>query len=407
MGATVQDPMRSVRITKEKNIIRANPDLSDEEKIDAINLLNKFVGANKIAMFTSGYYSINYIYKLYCAYSNRMHGRFESQFSGNDILGEDDMQDPRDYTTFQIPHWVIPEGFLDRKALIQAEIDMSPIQFRMEYEAAWILDTGGFFKITDLDACRSARLGLEDHKIQSRGSSGKTYIITIDPARISDAFAIIVSEYDPTFGMKIVWIEEYFGNDAHTTKMVKRIFELSNQFNTIRIGIDKGGGGQQVADYLAQGTLIDEPIYDIDDEAYRGLRGRHILYVVDFSSNWIEGAHHNAYTLLQRRQISFPSKAIGKIDKEDEAERRDIAHNIVEKLITQLIGIQQSETRTGRMHFDLPKGGYQEKHKDLYSAFLIGADMVYNMIQRESLPTRAMPSMGIIIPRESRYSRRF
>lgn len=403
MAATHQDPVRAMRIEKEKDRIRAQglpPDL--EAKL--IKELEEFVGANQIIMLTSGYYSFNYVYNLYEKYSKRMHGIFEYE------EGEEaEEEHPEHYATFQIPHQAIPKGFLDPRALRDARRDMNDLQFRMEYEAAWISDTGGWFRASDVDACRSHRL-LEDgrisepHYVHTTGKPGKYYIMGVDPARTSDAFAIVISEFDPKFGMKVAHVEQYF--QSPTPEMVRRIFELTNQFNIIEIGIDAGGGGRQIADFLAEGLPLDgfQPLFNMDEEKFKGMKGRHIVKLIDFSSSWLEEANNDAYNMLQRRQMCFPTKPLGAETKE--TADRDNIHNMVEKLIHQLLSIEPQETRlAGRIRFDLPEsGGGFERHKDLYSAWLISTHLVYGKLMSEAIPTRKMPLLGVVVPRADKYT---
>jgi len=393
MGATSLNPMKNVRIQLEKDRIAALG-LPKAEEQGRLEELDHLMGQNQIAMFTSGYYAFNYVFKLYQIYSKRMHGIFEDVPE----IEAEGFDNPMDYATFQIPYGAIPKGFLDQRSLKQARTEMSPLHFRMEYEAAWIIDTGGFFHVEDVEGCRASKQGFLDYKMREQGEPGKQYIISIDPARTSDAFAILVSEFDPMFGMKIAHVEQYF--KAPTPKMVRRIFELTNLFNTIEVAIDKGGGGLQVADYLAEGLGENTPLYDMDDETYRGLKGRHILKLVDFSSSWIDNAHHGAYNMLQRRQILFPNAIL---DGSNSSSILDIYHSnnqTVERMISQILSIEPSETRTGKMHYDLPdSGGQFEKHKDLYSAWLIGCDRIYEKLQRGRIPVRTMPLLGIITPR--------
>jgi hypothetical protein len=400
MAATTQDPVFAMRIEKEKDKIRSR-NLSFEEEQKAIRDLEQFVGANQIIMLTSGYYSFNYVYNLYCKYSNRMHGRFEYEEEETT-----EAEDPEDYATFQIPYKAIPRGFLDPKSLRDARRDMSAIQFRMEYEAAWIMDTGGWFKASDVEQCRAHALvqaGFlsESFHAHVRSLPGRSYIIGIDPARKNDAFAILVSEFDPKFGMKLAYAEQFFNEP--TPKMVRRIFELTNLFNPIEIGIDKGGGGQQIADFLAEGTVDDLPIFDMFEEKYRGMRGKHIVRLIDFSSSWLEQANNDAYSMLQRRQMCFPSPDIGSETKESAT--KDTVQSTVEKLIAQILSIEPSQTKlAGKIRFDLPEsGGGFVQHKDLYSAWLISSHMTYLRLKSEAIPTKRMPMMGIIIPRTSGF----
>jgi hypothetical protein len=397
MAATRQNPRAGMRIEREKDKIKALG-LPSEIERKQLEELEKFIGANQIVMLTSGYYSFNYVYNLYRKYSDRMHGRFEyDENEDTDIV-----EKPEDYATFQIPHKAIPKGFLDPSALRDARRDMSSIQFRMEYEAAWILDTGGWFKASDIEACRSNNLLLdkiisEEHCAYPRGIPGKQYLMSIDPARTSDAFAIVISEFDYKFGMKIAHVEQYFNQP--TPAMVRRIFQLNNLFNIIEIGIDAGGGGRQVADFLAEGTVEDAPLLDMDDDNYKGVRGKHIVKLIDFSSGWLEQANNDAYNMLQRRQMCFPSPYMGSETKD--TKEREQTDNNVEKMIAQILSIEPSETRlAGKIRFDLPEtGGTFVRHKDLYSAWLIGSHLAYTKLREEAIPSKKMPLLGIVTPR--------
>jgi hypothetical protein len=221
--------------------------------------------------------------------------------------------------------------------------------------------------------------------------------MSIDPARLSDAFAIVVAEFDPKFGMKLAHAEQHFR--VPTPRMVERIFQLNNLFNIIEIGIDRGGGGQQVADFLAEGTVDNLPILDMDAEKYRGMSGEHKLKLVDFSSSWLGQANNDAYNMLERRQICFPDKRLGVATKDSGA--IDNVHDTMERMIAQLLSIEPTETRlAGKIRFDLPdSGGGFEKHKDLYSAWLIGSHLIYQKLMAEAIPVRKLPFMGIVVPR--------
>jgi len=392
-AATSMEPTKQTRLAKERRRIMGL-NLSEDKKQEMLDLLSGRSSVNQIHMFTSGYYSFNWVYNLYCKYSDRMHGIKRGAIDG---LDDGYTDNPLHYATFQIPYWSLEEGWLSEGGLSDARRDMSSIQFRMEYEAAWISDSGGFFKISDIEQCRAENLGI-DLQMRPYGDPGRQYIMTLDPARTSDAFAIVISEVDPTFGLKISHMEQHF--KVPTPKIVERILQLTSKFNIVEIGMDRGGGGQTVADYLAHGNVEFSPIFDKDDERYRGMRGRHILQLIDFSPTWIENANHNANFLLERRKVAFPKRPMEGASSSSKLDELDRNVKIVEQLIMQLISIQISETRTGKAHFDLPEtGGGFVKHKDLYSAFIMACDLVYNKIQSSLLPTVNMPLLGIITPR--------
>jgi hypothetical protein len=399
-GASALEPTKQVRIIKEKKRILAS-NFSDEKKAQLLSFLDKGSGANQIHMFLSGYFSFNWVYGLYCKYSDRMHGIRRPDSDG---LDETYTDNPMDYATFQIPYWSLEEGWLVKAGIEDAKRDMSSLQFRMEYEAAWISDSGGFFKASDVDKCKDNSL-----KILSSGLPGKTYIMAFDTARVNDAMAIVIAEYDLHAGMKVVRAEQYFGKDAFTPDMVERLFELARLFNPIHIVADAGGGGLQIIDYLAKGLTSKDgtnyaPIFDMDDESYRGQKGRHILQKIDFSPTWLDDAHQYAYGMLQKREIAFPTISMEGDSSDKALNAKHTDYQTIVQMMNQIISIEPSETRTGRTHYDLPKtGGGFVRHKDLYSAWLMLCFVTYTMTKKLLGPVKRMPLMGIITPRGGSY----
>jgi len=382
MAATKQNPVQSMKIMEERERILSlglDNDLEAEKlaELDALDI------SNQIYMFTSGYYSFNYVYNMYKNYSNRMHG-LESDHR------------PSDFATFQIPSKAIPKGFLDPDALKLAEADMSPIEFAMEYNAAWISDSGGFFRVHHIEQCRAENLGL-DCSIHVKGESDKFYIMTMDPARtMANKFAILISEWDLNRGIRIVHAEQYL--DTPTPDMVDRIYQLCREFNIMRIDIDAGGGGREISDYLARGKDGAEPIYDMEDEAFWRLKGRHILRKINFSSDWINSANHRALNMLERRKIVFPRAPIeGGSDLE--VKRRHESYTNCETMIKQILNIKTKQTPSGLLKFDLPDtGGGFVKHKDLYSAFLLACNLAYDLEESGLRKKSPMLHTGLIIP---------
>jgi hypothetical protein len=399
-GSTSQEPTKQVRLYKEMKKIEESSVYSDDEKRQLLMALSSTTLGNQLLGFTSGYYAHNWVYGLYKKYSNRMHNVPNDD---DDDLGEGYTDNPADYATFQIPWKALPPKFLSEKSLRDARRDMNSIMFAMEYCAAWISDSGGFFSQSEIDACCAENRGMKFY-MSGRGDPSKAYIMTIDPARTSDAFAIIVSELDFEVGLKITHIEQHF--KMPTPDVVDRIWELYSKFNIVEIAMDRGGGGQTVADFLARGATKGgttfSPILDKGDDRYKGVRGNRILTLIDFSTNWIENANHNAKFLLERKNVVFPAKPIDGAKTESGLLELDRQSQIIKQLIMQLISIRVSETRTGKAHFDLPEtGGGFVKHKDLYSAFLIACDSYYNIVQSHLTPTLSMPLLGLVIPIES------
>ena len=387
MAATKQNPLLSMKLKQKRDEIlamRLDPDV-EADKLAQLESIDK---ANQIYMFTSGYYAFNYVFELYKNYSNRMHS-IEKQHTN-----PKKQYKSGDYVTFQIPFSAVDEGFLDEDALLQAEKDMSPLEYKMEYQAAWISDSGGFFKISQIDACRAENLGM-DHTVSINGDPEKFYIMTIDPARtMANKFAILISEWDMNKGIRIVNAEQYL--NTPTPDMVDTIFKLCRRFNIIRIDIDAGGGGREISDYLARGKDGHEPILDMEDESMWKLKGRHILRKINFSSGWINDANHRALNLLERQRVVFPRAPIQGGDIIDALTK---SYDNCELMITQILNIKQKATQGGLLRFDLPEsGGGFVKHKDLYSAFILACNLAYEMEEHGLRKKNPMLHSGLIIP---------
>lgn len=70
-------------------------------------------------------------------------------------------QGSQDHAVFQIPYTALPEGFLDPKNIENAERVMSSHEFAMEYLAAMVSDSEGFFKASILEKCTTTDYALE------------------------------------------------------------------------------------------------------------------------------------------------------------------------------------------------------------------------------------------------------
>ncbi len=164
MAATVADPMENVeKVQRQKELLEKG--LMTQEEIDEDTV------TNQIIITSSGYFTFNHMYKLYCAYKSEME-------RGN-----------ARYAVFRVPYQLLPDGFLEKHSIEAAKREMSSLEFRMEYEAAFIPDTDAFYKASLLEAC--SRTGFST---QVAGQAGKTYCLGIDPARSEDSFAICVAE---------------------------------------------------------------------------------------------------------------------------------------------------------------------------------------------------------------------
>jgi len=361
MAATVADPMENVeKVALQKKLLAAG--LVSQSELDEERV------ANQIIITSSGYFTFNHMYTLYCSYRDEM-------LSGNEK-----------YAVYRIPYKLLPEGFLDEDNIASARKEMSSLEFRMEYEAAFIPDTDGFYKASLLESCKDS-----DYSPQLAGSSEKSYILGIDPARMEDSFAICVME---------------IGNPArivHAVELQKKTFpdmsrlieDMCLAFNVQSIYMDAGGGGLPIKDMLAENSrnLPGGPILDPEDPAHQSKTGRHILTMCNFGTDFIADSNFAALKLLEHRELRFPQPPT----VDSPTLQQEESWSTINRLMQQMQTIVVSETPTGKVHFDVPKGqGHGTQKKDLYTSFMLAARGIHDLIWADSIPENVLHQSGVI-----------
>jgi hypothetical protein len=366
MAATVAAPMENVRrIRREKDLLEKGMISEDEIEEKA---------ANQIIITSSGYFTFNHMYKLYQVYKEEMLNNNEK------------------YAVFRVPYKLLPEGFLDQENVESARKQMSNLEFRMEYEAAFIPDTDGFYKASLIESCKS-----REYTPQVVGDLGKSYCLGIDPARSEDSFAICVAELGKP--AKIVHAIEL--QKEPFPKMAALIENLCISFNVVSIYMDAGGGGLAIKDILAENKMQHPagPLLDPEDEVHQIKAGRHILKMCNFGTDFISDSNFAALRLLEHRDLLFPSPP--KRDEIELALVEDASYLTITQMQQQMQTIVITETPTGKIHFDVPKGGgHGKEKKDLYTAFMLVARCIYDHLWSEDLPESILHQGGLIKPRE-------
>lgn len=364
MAATVSDPMENVERLERQKILLEKGLITKEE-------LEEEVSANQIIITSSGYFTFNHMYNLYCVYRDEM------------------LANNNKYAAFRVPYTLLPPGFLDKDNVEAAKKEMSSLEFRMEYEAAFIPDTDAFYKASLLDACSNTSFST-----QVVGSPGKSYCLGIDPARSEDSFAIAVVELGQP--AKIVHALEI--QKQPFPKMAQTIEDLCSAFGVTKIYMDSQGGGHAIKDILAENPTGHQagPILDPEDEVHQLKAGRHILEMCNFSTDFISESNFAALRLLEHRELLFPSVPKDSVPSPAEEE----AWQTIQDMKTQMQTIELTETPTGKHHFDVPKGGgHGKQKKDLYTAFMLAARCVYDLLWSEGLPEDILHHGGVMRPR--------
>jgi hypothetical protein len=331
MAATTLEPMENVRrLARQKRLIDAG--LAVEDDFDDPTV-------NKMIMDSSGFYKFNHMWRRMKDYWRQM-----------------DEDKRHGYSVWQIPHWDLPEGFLDANNINEARRVMSESEFRMEYEAAMISDSEGFFKASLVESCT-----MSDCLLESRGAPGTEYILGVDPAQGGKASCgfVIIRLGSPN---KIVTILEL--KRKTTQEITKTTQSICENYNVVRIFMDKGGGGKAIMDLLEEGYDNREPIIDRTDEDKIHLPGRHILEMVNFNPSWIADANFTTLSLLEDRKLVFSGPPLMAVDILEEL------YESTRELKRQMLNIIVTQTSTGILHFDTPK---KDQKKDLYSALILAA----------------------------------
>lgn len=366
MGATASNPMERVRhLERQKQLLEKG--LVSEEDLE-----REKQSSNQIIITSSGYFTFNHMYPLYCAYKKEM-------LAGNSK-----------YAAFRVPYNFLPEGFLDMENIESSRRQMSSLEFRMEYGAEFIPDTEAFYKASLLDIC--SRTNFQPQVV---GSPEKKYCLGIDPARSEDSFAIAVAELDRP--AKLVHALEY--QKVPFPEMAAIVERLCVDFNVESIYIDSQGGGWAIKDILAENRSGDArgPILDPEDEVHQLKSGRHILKMCNPSVDFIAQSNFFALALLEHRNLLFPSVPTG----EQPSALQDEAWQVIQKMKGQMQAIEHTETPTGKQHFDVPKGeGHGKQKKDLYSAFMLVARAVYDSLWAEQMPESILHHGGLMNVRD-------
>jgi hypothetical protein len=367
MAAVSLEPMQRVRERqRQEEMIRQGIATEDDFADEA---------ANKMIMTSSGYFKFNHMWH-----------RMKSYWKAIKEEGENTK-----YAVHQVPYQLLPKGFLDAENIKEARRTMSSIEFMMEYEAAMVSDSDGFFKASMLEACT---LG-STFSIRLVGQRGKDYVMGIDPNQGGKASCgvIIIEVGSPH---KIVYVS---GLKKKTTQeMVMEFQRLSNTFNVVRIFMDSQGGGNAIMDLLREGYNNHEPILDPNDELSKGKTGKYILRMINPAPSWINDANFDTLAMFEHKDLRFP---------EAPSSADSIAEKLYEEvriLKAQLLNIVVTQTARGVRHFDTPKKG---QNKDLYSATILAAWGVREMYRELVEVDIVLEAQGLIRPHQqgSRFTR--
>lgn len=305
---------------------------ADQSLLNAIENTQGF--GNQIVIAGTPSYKHNHFYKRYCVYMAFLKSRGNPQNLKRALeeqqlqstgkwqeINEDDVTHAettwKQYSVYQLPYTALPEGFMEEDIIRTARASYASHRFSMEYLAQFPDDTDGFIKRSWID--RATPRGPEEQPVpvELYGDPRSNYVMGIDPARFNDNLGIVVLKLTER-GKELVYCQAW--DRTQFSISAQKIREIAKRFNITYIAMDKGGGGEQIREWLCKKTDDVEPvdfIWVIPDqmEKYTGDRtgmsapGRKILEIVDFSPNWISQAAHGVEADIEQANILFPYKA--------------------------------------------------------------------------------------------------
>ena len=365
MGATVTNPMEKVRHLERLKDNLLSGAITQEEYDAELSGQQ----SNKIICTSSAYYTFNHMYRRLQTYEKKI------------------QENSPHYAVHYVSYNDMPSGFLDLNNIENAKATMSRSAFSIEYDAKWESDSDGVFKASLIDQCKSSK-----HQVKTRSDIGRKYVIGVDPARSSDAFAVVVIE----MGNPSSVVYAYQATGEKFPAMAQIIFDFCKKYDTKLVMMDagSGGGGVAIKDLLANDQLFrgQTLILDMEDEEYKNVEGRKILRMHDPKPKTIAESVYASLNLLEQGLLKFPYPPY-----EFKAET-DTAYSDIQEMLKQMMSIVVTETKTGQAHFDIPATGSGSRKKDLYSAFVLAAKGLYDEITSREDDYHHVNRGGLIIP---------
>ncbi len=349
-AAVSLEPMEKVRrLEQQRKLIEEGLATADDFEDESVN---------KMVMTSSGFFKFNHMWR-----------RMKDHWDMMDKLGDESR-----HMVFQIPYWFMPPGFLELDSIEEAKRTMSSYEFQMEYEAAMISDSEGFFKASLLEECTID----SNVDIELSGRSDAQYIVGVDPNQGGAASCGVVIIRLGQINKVVNVLELKNKTTQGLTEAIQRIYD---SYNVVRIFMDKGGGGKAIMDLLEEGYGGHEPLIDRTDKEKRHLEGLHVLEMVNFNPSWISDANFSTLALLEDKRLKFPEAPIN-----SQQDKFAIVFTKINMLKSQMLSIIVTQTPSGLLHFDTPKKG---QNKDLYSAMILaahGARIIERELEEDGVP---------------------
>jgi len=414
--AVVTNPTEREKVKKAEDKLIAAGKMKEEDR--------KVWPNNKIIGLSSASYSFEYLFTLYKQYE-------EAILSGKDQNGK--------YSIFHIAYSALPPALYDAALIAKSRAEMSQSQFDREYEAKFVSDSSGFFKVSKMQELTFP--DGEGQMVEVIGEQGAEYIVSIDPSwsesESSDDFSIQLLKLNKV-KREGVLVHTYAISGANLKNHIHYFYYILTHFNVVFIAGDYNGAVQFITSCneselfkknkmeikTIDANFDDQTIYDQSIGELRqqyNLTDRKICLLKSPSSEWIRIANESLQSSIDNKKIWFASKSMdedfelksktkipistfnfirGKAEddgfkgqKLDEARMVDFIENLkanIEMTKVQCALIEPKASSQGTMSFDLPDNlkrqrGANKARKDCYSALLLanwGARVYFDMMTK-------------------------
>jgi hypothetical protein len=305
---------------------------ADDRLLEAIKSTQGF--GNQIVISGTPSYKHNHFYKRWSVYMAFLKSRGdakklkyaleERQLASTgrlEQISDDDLAHAEEswhhYAVFQLPYTALPKGFMEEDIIRKARATYPAHRFAMEYLSQFPDDTDGFIRRSWIE--RATPKGPEQIPVQVElyGNPRATYVMGIDPARFNDNLGVVVFKLTER-GKELIYCQAW--DRTQFSVSAGKIREIVKRFNIEYIAMDKGGGGEDIREWLCKkvdGVKEEEFIWVIPDqmEKFTGDKtgmsapGKKILEIVDFTPSWISQAAHGVESNIQQCNILFPHRA--------------------------------------------------------------------------------------------------
>jgi len=325
-------------------------------------MIKKRKRENKLFVGTTAYWVWNHAWRYYLLFRRKEKDNdpdyFLSDYDYRDVVATPNC--PFEY---------------DLKMLEAQKEFMTDDEFGMEYLNKFPRDTSGYIPASLIDICtpKDEKKLIKIELSQPSDAHDSLYFIGLDPARAAgrDNFGMAILRY--IISKRVAWFVKMFTlNGATYPTMRSAILDHLIMFpNVKRIHMDAApaGGGLALKDLLADQTLGENAVLDIDDLQPEWI-GKDLLRLRTPTLHTNNELASRFKAGLQQKKILFPPDVRRHYDKEMEKAYREIVFTKRE-----IIGVRAEPTHSGRLlSFKVDR----TMRKDRWSASLLAYDALFD-----------------------------